>query len=74
MCANLAGLLACWWSFDALLALAPADLPRAGQVALDLRVLGVAACPLLTGLGVGLTPALRLACVAPTTMPAAVPS
>lgn len=60
------GVLACWWSLDALLALAPADLPRASSVALDARVLGVAlGCTLLTGLGVGLAPALRLARIAP---------
>ncbi len=60
------GVLACAWGLDALLSLAPADLPRANQVSIDWHVLAVAAgCTLLTGFGVGLAPALRLARVAP---------
>ncbi|MEY2880738.1 MAG: hypothetical protein RLZZ15_3118 [Verrucomicrobiota bacterium] len=60
------GVVGCAWGLDALLALAPADLPRAREVSIDLGVLAVAAgCTLLTGLGVGLAPALRLARVAP---------
>jgi predicted permease len=60
------GVFACWWGLDALLALAPADLPRADQVTIDWHVLVVAVgCTLLTGLGIGLAPALRLARTAP---------
>jgi predicted permease len=60
------GVGACALALDPLLALAPADLPRAGTVTLDGGVLAVAlGCTLLTGLGVGLAPALRLARVAP---------
>ncbi len=60
------GVIVCAWGLDFLLALAPADLPRAPEVAIDLGVLAVAlGCTLLTGLGVGLAPALRLARVAP---------
>lgn len=60
------GILGCAWGLDVLLALAPADLPRAGEVAIDWRVLLAAlGCTLLTGLGVGLAPALQLARTAP---------
>ena len=60
------GVITCAWGLDPLLALAPADLPRANQVSIDWHVLAVAAgCTLLTGLGVGLAPALRLARTAP---------
>lgn len=60
------GVLLCGVSLPALLALAPSDLPRANQVHLDFRVLGVAlGCVLLTGLGIGIAPALRLARTAP---------
>ncbi|HUR58139.1 MAG TPA: ABC transporter permease [Opitutaceae bacterium] len=60
------GVGACAWGLDFLLTLAPPDLPRASLVALDGRVLAVAlGCTLLTGLGVGLAPALRLARTAP---------
>jgi putative ABC transport system permease protein len=60
------GVGACAWGLDLLLALAPADLPRASLVAIDGRVLAVAlGCTLLTGLGVGLAPALRLSRTAP---------
>ena len=63
---GMAGVLACAWGLDALLALAPADLPRVSEVSVDLGVLAVAlGCTLLTGLGVGLAPALRLSRVAP---------
>ncbi len=60
------GLLACVWGLDALLALAPADLPRATQIGIDGRVFAFAAvCTLLTGLGVGFAPALSLSRTAP---------
>jgi len=54
------------WSLDWLVQLAPADLPRASLVVINWRVVSLAAaCTLLTGLGVGLAPALRLALTAP---------
>ncbi len=60
------GALACWWSMEALLSLAPADLPRAALVQVDAHVIGLALlCTVVTGLGVGLAPALRLARTAP---------
>jgi putative ABC transport system permease protein len=63
---GLLGVGACALSLDALLALAPADLPRATQVALDAPVIAFAlGVTFLTGLGVGLAPAMRLARVAP---------
>ncbi len=63
---GLFGVLACAWGLDPLLSLAPPDLPRASLVAIDARVLLVAiGATLLTGLGVGLAPALRLALTAP---------
>ena len=59
---GIVGVLACAWGIDALVALAPADLPRATLIAIDPRVLLVAAsASLLTGLAVGLAPALRMA-------------
>jgi len=67
--AALGGLLAIVltvWSLDWLVRLAPADLPRASLVAVNWRVLALASgCTLLTGLGVGLAPALRLARTSP---------
>ncbi|HEV3469196.1 MAG TPA: ABC transporter permease [Pyrinomonadaceae bacterium] len=56
-----AGLLLALWGVDFLLALAPGQLPGAGRVALDARVLGFSlALTLATGLGFGLVPALKL--------------
>jgi len=53
------GLLFASWAVDALIALAPDALPRAGEVALDARMLAfTAAVALATGLAFGLTPAL----------------
>jgi putative ABC transport system permease protein len=53
-------------TLDWLVQLAPANLPRASLVGVNWRVLTLAAgCTLLTGLGVGLAPALRLARSAP---------
>ena len=55
------GVLLAAWGLDALLALAPRDLPRVGAVALDRGTLLFAlAATLLTGLLFGLTPALQL--------------
>jgi putative ABC transport system permease protein len=54
------GLLIAWWSEPALVALLPAGTPRVSEVAIDVRVLGYAAClVLVTGLAFGLLPALR---------------
>lgn len=54
------GVLAARWGLDALLWLAPAALPRSGEIALDPTVLSVVSLLiLLTGLGFGLAPALQ---------------
>jgi len=54
------GLTLAKWGKDLLLALAPEDLPRLSDVALDGRALAfTAALSLLTGLGFGLFPALQ---------------
>src|SRR5262249_24551424 len=56
---GLAGLLLARWGLDLLLALKPAGLPRLGDVAIDLRVLGFTlAVSLATGVAFGLVPAL----------------
>lgn len=56
------GIVACALGLRGLLALAPADLPRAAFVNIDGTVLLVAlGCIVVTGLGVGIAPALRLA-------------
>ncbi|HYV03761.1 MAG TPA: ABC transporter permease, partial [Blastocatellia bacterium] len=55
-----AGLLLAVWGVDALLALAPKDLPRLDDVSIDSRVLGfTVAITLLTGVIFGLVPALQ---------------
>jgi len=55
-----AGVALAWWGTRLLLAVGPANLPRAGQITMDLRVLGVAAATAVgTGLLFGLLPALR---------------
>ncbi|HYU79247.1 MAG TPA: ABC transporter permease [Vicinamibacterales bacterium] len=63
---GLAGLLLARWGVTALVALAPADLPRVHEVAPDLRMLilttGVS---IVTGILVGLLPALTASRVAP---------
>ncbi len=54
------GLFVAWWTEPALVALFPAGTPRASEVAINVRVLGYAACLILvTGLAFGLLPALR---------------
>jgi putative ABC transport system permease protein len=54
------GLLLAWWGTGLLLALAPEDLPRVKDVALDNRVLGFTLLvTLLTGLIFGLVPAMQ---------------
>jgi predicted permease len=55
-----AGLLLALWGVDALLALAPGDLPRLDEVSLDGRVLSFAfIVSFLTGITFGLIPALQ---------------
>jgi putative ABC transport system permease protein len=55
------GLLLALWGNDLLAALAPANIPRASEVSLDLRVLGFAlAVTLGTGLLFGLAPAMAM--------------
>ena len=54
------GVLLAWWGLRLLLALCPANLPRLDNIRLDARVLWFTlALSLLTGLGVGLAPALQ---------------
>ncbi|HSE36684.1 MAG TPA: ABC transporter permease, partial [Blastocatellia bacterium] len=54
------GLLVAFWGMESLLALAPEDLPRIKDVALDSRVLGFTlVVTLLTGVIFGLAPALQ---------------
>ncbi|MEK6321396.1 MAG: ABC transporter permease [Acidobacteriota bacterium] len=54
------GLLIANWGLRALVALSPEDIPRRGQIGIDLRVLGFTLLiSLLTGLVFGLVPALR---------------
>lgn len=60
------GFLLARWGVRALVALAPATLPRIGEVRLDGRVFGVAALlTLVVGLAVGAVPAFRLSRVDP---------
>ncbi len=54
------GLLLAWWGVDLLVAASPTDLPRGGEITLDLRVLGFTfAVSVLTGLIFGLVPSLQ---------------
>ena len=63
---GLIGLLFTRWGMQALVALAPPDLPRMDEVSLDLRVVLVTtATTVVTGLLVGLLPALSSASVNP---------
>jgi len=60
-CGGAVGLLTAVWSLRALVAIAPADIPRLGEVALDARVVAfTAVVSLLTGVLFGLAPALQL--------------
>ncbi len=66
LAAGLVGVLAAAWLLDGLVALAPADLPRAGEIGLNGGVLGFAlAVSLATGLFTGLIPSLRASRTAP---------
>jgi len=54
------GVLLAWWGLRLVLALSPIDFPRLDNIRLDARVLWFTlALSLLTGLGVGLAPALQ---------------
>ncbi|HEY6400965.1 MAG TPA: ABC transporter permease, partial [Blastocatellia bacterium] len=54
------GVLLAWWGLRLLLTISPADIPRLDNIRLDTRVLCFTlALSLITGLGVGLAPALR---------------
>jgi putative ABC transport system permease protein len=60
LCGGLLGILVGKWGLDAMLALAPRDLPRAAEISLDGRVLVVTlGMTLLTGMGFGVVPALQ---------------
>jgi len=57
---GLLGLLLVFWGMDLLVALIPADIPRLDEVGIDGRVLlFVTSVIALTGIGMGLAPALR---------------
>ena len=54
------GLLLGWWGVDVLMAAMPTDIPLAGEVSLDWRVLAfTAALSILTGILFGLAPAMQ---------------
>jgi putative ABC transport system permease protein len=60
------GLLVMWWTLRGLIALAPADIPRMSEVAIDWRVLLIAGITtMVTGILVGVLPALSSAGVRP---------
>jgi hypothetical protein len=55
------GLLVCRWALRFLTGMAPTSITRLAEVTLDGRIVGIGlAATLLTGLAVGLTPAIRL--------------
>jgi putative ABC transport system permease protein len=61
-----AGVVLAWWGTQLLLGLRPPDLPRFGEVSVDLTVLGFAACTAIgTALLFGLFPALRASSLHP---------
>lgn len=60
------GLIVMWWTLQGLIALAPADIPRIDEVGVDWRVLLAAALTtIVTGVLVGVLPALSSASVSP---------
>jgi predicted permease len=64
--AGISGLLVMWWTLNALIALAPADIPRINEVTIDWRVLLAASLTtIVTGLLVGVLPAMSSATVNP---------
>ena len=63
---GLVGMIVMWWTIQGLLALAPADIPRINEVSVDWRVLLAAAVTtLMTGILVGVLPALSSASISP---------
>jgi predicted permease len=63
---GLVGMLVMWWTIRGLVALAPPDLPRMNEVSVDWRVLLTAGLTtMITGVLVGLLPALSSASVNP---------
>lgn len=63
---GVAGLLVMWWTLHTLIAFAPADLPRINEVTVDWRVLLAAGVTtMITGILVGVLPALSSASVNP---------
>jgi predicted permease len=64
--AGIAGLLVMWWTLTALIGFAPADIARINEVTIDWRVLLAASLTtILTGLLVGVLPAMSSATVNP---------
>jgi predicted permease len=64
--AGIASLLVMWWTVGALIALAPADIPRIHEVRIDWRVLLAASLTtILTGILMGVLPAMSSATVNP---------
>jgi putative ABC transport system permease protein len=64
--AGIASLLVMWWTLNALIAFAPADIPRLNEVTFDWRVLLAASLTtLLTGVLMGVLPAMSSATVNP---------
>jgi putative ABC transport system permease protein len=59
-CSGLLGILFAFWIVEAIRAIGPAEIPRLGEISVDLRVLGftVVAC-FVTGTLIGLAPALE---------------
>jgi predicted permease len=64
--AGIVGLLVMWWTLTGLIALAPADIPRINEIAIDWRVLLAASLiTILTGVLVGVLPAMSSATINP---------
>jgi putative ABC transport system permease protein len=69
MAGGLLGLLFGRWTLSALIVMAPVSVPRLTEISLDGRILGVGlVSTVLTGLAVGLIPALRLSSVTRTSV------
>ena len=63
---GIVGLIVMWWTVQGLIALAPAGIPRINEVSVDWRVLLAAgATTMITGVLVGVLPALSSASVSP---------
>jgi predicted permease len=61
VCGGAVGLIVAVWGLDLLVALAPSDIPRLAEIALDARVVAFTAIvSLLTGILFGLVPALQM--------------